>query len=78
MAFFLKLSYSKVRASFTHLSRGSHLSACNVSYTFRCMFDYVYNVVFNYYSRLENMLINDGRFCISTVYIYTYELQRFE
>ena len=25
MAFFLKLSYSKVRASFTHLGRGGHL-----------------------------------------------------
>ena len=24
MAFFLKLSYSKVRASFTHLGRGGH------------------------------------------------------
>ena len=24
-AFFLKLSYSKVRASFTHLGRGGHL-----------------------------------------------------
>ena len=34
MAFFLKLSYSKVRASFTHLGRG----ACNVSYTLRYMF----------------------------------------
>ena len=25
MAFFLKLPYSKVRASFTHLGRGGHL-----------------------------------------------------
>ena len=25
MAFFLKLSYSKVRSSFTHLGRGGHL-----------------------------------------------------
>ena len=25
MVFFLKLSYSKVRASFTHLGRGGHL-----------------------------------------------------
>ena len=40
MAFFLKLSYSKVRASFTHLGRGGHLNyfACNVSYTLRYMF----------------------------------------
>ena len=44
--FFLKLSYSKVRAFFTHLGRGGHLllmpiySTCNVSYTLRYMFAY--------------------------------------
>ena len=44
-AFFLKLFYSKVRASFTYLGRGrpslvDSYSACNVSYTLRYMFAY--------------------------------------
>ena len=76
MAFSLKLSYSKVRASFTHLGRGGHLYLMP---TPRTMFR-ILSVTclltrkalrFNYYFRLAHGL-NDERFCIFI------ELQRFE
>ena len=69
MAFSLKLSYSKVRASFTHLGRGSL-----VDVTPRAIFRILsVTCLLTRKARLSHVLKNDERFCTSTVYIiYTY------
>ena len=76
MAFFLKLSYSKVRAFFTYIPRRGRpslvdaYSACNVSYTLRYKF---------FYFRLAHLL-HVERFCVRIRCIIRLPngLQRFE